>query len=155
MLLPMNRRRCSFVLLASCKGFYAMANAAISAPVEYTSSAGFVATMNRLEEVIEEAGMKIFARIDHAAGARKVGLAMPPTVVLLYGNPRGGTPIMLAAPRAALHLPLRVLLREDSDGRTILSFHAIEPLLLDAGVPGELAARLAPAQQVLLKAIGR
>ena len=85
--------------------------------VEYASARAFAPTLNRLVEVIEAAGMRIFARIDHAAGAREVGLAMPPATLLIYGHPKGGTPIMLAAPRAALELPLRVLVREDADGR--------------------------------------
>ncbi|RWA53434.1 hypothetical protein AU476_14045 [Cupriavidus sp. UYMSc13B] len=58
-------------------------------------------------------GMTIFARIDHAEAARNVGLAMPPTQVLIYGNAKRGTPLMLAAPGVALDLPLRVLVRDD------------------------------------------
>lgn len=120
---------------------------------EYASARAFAPTLNRLVEVIEAAGMRIFARIDHAAGAREVGLAMPPATLLIYGHPKGGTPIMLAAPRAALELPLRVLVREDADGRTRISFHAIAPLLREVGVPEELATRLEPAQHVLLEAL--
>lgn len=121
--------------------------------VEHASATDFATTMDRLVAVIDEAGMTVFARIDHAAAARAAGLTMPPTVVLLYGNPRGGTPIMLAAPRAALELPLRVLLREGSDGKAWLSFHPVGPSLREAGVPDDLSMRLAPAQEVLLKAL--
>lgn len=124
-----------------------------SSTTEYTSTSAFVPTLARLVEVLEAAGMRIFARIDHAAGAREVGLAMPPTVLILYGHPKGGTPIMLAAPQAALELPLRVLVREDANGLTRVSFHPITPLLRDAGVPAALAARLEPAQEVLLKVL--
>jgi uncharacterized protein (DUF302 family) len=122
-------------------------------PVEHIGSFSFAVTLERIEQAIEAAGMTVFARIDHAAGARAVGMTMPPTVVLLYGNPRGGTPIMLAAPRAALDLPLRVLVREDADGRTIISFYPVTPLLVASGVPGELAGRLEPAQRLLLDAL--
>jgi len=121
--------------------------------VEQESAATFETTMNRLVEAIAEAGMTLFARIDHAAAARSLGLAMPPTVVLLFGNPNGGTPIMLAAPRAALDLPLRVLLREDSEGRALLSFHPVAPSLREAGVPDAMAMRLEAAQRVVLKAM--
>jgi uncharacterized protein (DUF302 family) len=121
--------------------------------VEHPSSTDFETTMRRLVEAIESAGMTVFARIDHAAGAREAGLRMPPTVLLLYGNPKGGTPIMIAAPLAALDLPLRVLLREASDGQTLLSFHPIVPVLREAGVAPEMAARLQPAQELLLKAL--
>jgi uncharacterized protein (DUF302 family) len=97
--------------------------------------------------------MRIFGRIDHAAGAREVGLAMPPTVLLLYGHPKGGTPVMLAAPSAALELTLRVLVREDADGRTLVSFRPIAAVLRAAGVTEDLATRLEPAQRVLLEAL--
>lgn len=123
------------------------------ATAEYASVSPFAQTLDRLVDVIERAGMRIFARIDHAAGAREVGLAMPPTVLLLYGHPRGGTPIMLAVPLAALDLPLRVLVYEDNEGRTRIAFHPIAQPLREAGVPDSLAARLAPAQSVLLDAL--
>jgi len=121
--------------------------------VEYSSALGFEPTLERLLKTIEKAGMIVFARIDHAAGAREVGMEMPPTMVLLYGHPKGGTPIMLVSPLAALDLPLRVLLRENDDGQTLLSFHPIAAMLQQAGVPEELAKRLEPAQRVLAEAI--
>ena len=70
--------------------------------IEQTSPFAFAATLDRLSAAITAAGMTIFAQIDHAAGAQSVGLSMPPTTVLIYGNPRGGTPVMLALPAAAL-----------------------------------------------------
>jgi uncharacterized protein (DUF302 family) len=130
-----------------------MSAAGLLNPAEYVSPVPFDATMKRLEQAIEGAGMTVFARIDHAAGARDAGMAMPPTVVLLYGNPRGGTPIMLAAPRTALDLPLRVLVREGPDATTIVSFYPIAPLLEASGVPPALTARLDPAQRVLVDAL--
>ncbi len=123
------------------------------AVVEHPSPVGFEQTLERLTKAIERAGMTIFARIDHAAGARDVGLAMPPTVVLIYGNPRGGTPIMAVAPVAALDLPLRVLIREDADGRTSIAFHRIASVLTAAGVPSDLAHALDPAQDVVLEQV--
>lgn len=120
---------------------------------EHETTLGFDDTLDRLITVIERAGLTIFARIDHAAGARDAGLAMPPAVVLIYGHARGGTPIMLVAPQAALDLPLRVLVREDADGRTMVAFHPIAPMMLAAGVPEALANRLEPAQTLLMEAI--
>ena len=122
-------------------------------PVEYTSAMAFSPTLTRLVEILEATGTKIFARIDHAAGAQEVGLVMPPMVLLVYGHPKGGTPIMLAAPQAGLELPLRVLVREDGDGSTRILFHPIAPLLREVGVPEELAGRLEPAQRLLLEAL--
>jgi uncharacterized protein (DUF302 family) len=124
-----------------------------SDPVEHFSAVAFGPTLERLVAAIERAGLIIFARIDHAAGAREAGMAMPPTVVLIYGHPKGGTPIMLAAPQTALDLPLRVLVREDADGRALVSFHPVAPMLQRAGAPDALATRLEPAQRVLVEAI--
>jgi uncharacterized protein (DUF302 family) len=121
--------------------------------VELASGEAFAATLERLVSAVEAAGLRIFARIDHAAGAAEVGIAMPPTVLLLYGHPKGGTPIMLDTPTTALDLPLRVLVRENGEGRTLVSFHPVVPMLTKAGVDEPLARRLEPAQQLLVKAI--
>ena len=86
-------------------------------------------------------------------GAQSVGLALPPTMVLIYGNPKGGTAIMQAAPQTALDLPLRVLVREAEDGRALISFHPATQMLLHLGVPAGLAGRLEPAQQLLVEAV--
>ena len=96
--------------------------------------------------------MTIFARIDHAANARDADLQMPPTTVFIYGNAKGGTPVMLATPRSALDLPLRVLVRETPAG-TIVAFQPIAPTLLNAGVPESLAHRLDRAQDIFREAL--
>lgn len=132
------------------EGMVSRANPGIT---EHESRLSFDATLDRLAKAIERAGLTIFARIDHAAGARDAGLAMSPTVVLTYGNAKGGTPVMLAAPQAALDLPLRVLVREDADGRTLVAFHPIAPTMLAAGVPEALANRLEPAQRLLIEGL--
>ena len=121
--------------------------------VEHESPVAFAATLERLTQAIARAGMTLFGTIDHAALARGVGLAMPSTTVLLYGNPRGGTPIMQANPRAALDLPLRVLVRERPDGGVLVGFHPVTALLGRAGVATELAAHLEPAQRLLVAAL--
>jgi uncharacterized protein (DUF302 family) len=122
-------------------------------PVEYASPVGFDQTLERLVDAIKRAGMTVFATIDHAAGARDAGITMPPTTVLIYGSPKGGTPIMLAAPLVALDLPLRVLLREAADGLALMSFHPVAPMLRRTGVPETLSARLNAAQLVLVEAL--
>ena len=121
--------------------------------VEQPSGLAFRPTLDRLVAAIEAAGLTIFARIDHAAGARDAGLEMPPSTLLIYGSPKGGTPVMLSAPAVALDLPLRVLVRETGDGRALVSFHPAGALLRRAGVPDPLASRLEPAQRLLLDAI--
>ncbi len=124
-----------------------------SDPVELASTAGFATTLESVVRAIDRAGLKIFARIDHAAAAAAAGLAMPPTTVLLYGKAEGGTPIMLAAPNAALDLPLRVLVREEASGRTIVAFHRIASMLARIGAPEATWRRLEPAQQLLVEAV--
>ena len=121
--------------------------------VEHASSLPFDATVERLEAAIAQAGLILFNRIDHHAGAKEFGLTMPDTTVLTYGHPKGGTPVMLAAPLAALDLPLRVLVRVRADGQTVIAFHPIEALLRRTGVPEALAGTLSPAQQILVKAV--
>jgi len=134
-------------------GYIAMPDSTNPDPVQFVSAIPFQPTLDRLVNAIESAGMTLFARIDHAAGARRVGMEMPPTVVLIYGNAKGGTPIMVATPLAALDLPLRVLVREDPNGHAVVSFHPIAPMLRHVGVPDALATRLEPAQRLLLDAI--
>ena len=130
-----------------------MSNTEVPDLVEHASFLPFDATLERLVQAIQDRGMTIFARIDHAANAREAGLSMPPSTVLIYGNARGGTPVMLATPAAALDLPLRVLVRERDDGKTVIAFHPVVAMLRRAGVREDLAARLEPAQQVLLAAV--
>ncbi len=74
-------------------------------------------TIDRLAAAAEAAGMRVFARVDHAAGAAEVGMTLRPTELLLVGNPRGGTPLMQDRQTAGLDLPLRALAWEDADGR--------------------------------------
>ena len=149
-----SRRQCA-VLLAAAYGELALAKTSDAGVlVERESRMSFAATLERVVAAIEAAGLRVFARIDHAAAAREFGLLMPPTTVVIYGNPVGGTPVMRAAPQAALDLPLRVLVREDHRGQAIVAFRPIAGVLQAAGVPEELAKKLVPAQTLLLDALG-
>lgn len=121
--------------------------------VEHTSSLKFAETVEILVDTIEKVGMNVFAKIDHAAGARDVGMHLPPSVVLIYGHARGGTPVMQAAPAAALDLPLRVLIRETERGETVIAFHPMRQTLGRYAILTELVERLAKAQQLLVGAI--
>jgi uncharacterized protein (DUF302 family) len=80
-------------------------------------------TMNRFEEVVKQKGMNVFARIDHAAGAAKVGKQLRPTEVLIFGNPQGGTPLMLCAQSAGIDLPLKALVWQDEAGKVWLGYN--------------------------------
>jgi len=94
-----------------------------------------------------------FACMDHAAGALGIGMPMPPTTMLIYGNPAGGTPLMLAAPLAALDLPLRVLMRENDPGEVSMLFHPTALVLRQAGVPEALANPLDRSQHILVEVL--
>ncbi|MFL5283820.1 MAG: DUF302 domain-containing protein [Rhodopila sp.] len=121
--------------------------------VEHVSSTDYASTVERITNAIAEAGLTLFACIDHAAGARDGGMAMPSALVLIYGHAKGGTPIMLAAPKAALDLPLHVLVRQREDGQTVIAYRPVVSMLRHAGVAPELAARLEPAQRLLVQAL--
>ena len=107
-------------------------------------------TIDRLEAQVKSKGMRVFARIDHAAGAREAGLALRPTELLIFGNAKGGTPLMQANQTIGIDLPLKALAWEDADERVWLSYN--EPAWLArrheesaqvADVTGRLAAALA------------
>jgi uncharacterized protein (DUF302 family) len=80
-------------------------------------------TADRLEAILGAKGMTVFARIDHAAGAQKAGKSMPPTLLLIFGNPKVGTPLMLCSPSIAIDLPQKALIWEDADGKTWISYN--------------------------------
>jgi uncharacterized protein (DUF302 family) len=123
------------------------------APIEHTTVLPFEVALVRLRKAIADAGLTLFAEIDHAAGAASIGVKMARSTVLIYGHPRGGTPIMLAFPDAALDLPLRALLREEPQGNTVLVYDPIATLLRRSGVPESTAHALEPAQNLLITAL--
>ena len=120
---------------------------------EYKSDLTFSETVDHLVQTIEQVGMNVFAKIDHSAGAEEVGMILRPSTVLIYGHARGGTPIMQAAPTAALDLPLRVLIRETERGVTMISFHPVRQMLARYTIAKELVDRLAKAQLLLVGAV--
>jgi uncharacterized protein (DUF302 family) len=97
--------------------------------------------------------MKVFARIDQAAEARSVGLTMRPAVVLIFGNPKGGTPLMVAKPTVAIDLPLKALAWEDDQGQPWLTYNTPALLVQRHDVDPKLAGTLAPVGALLEKAV--
>lgn len=110
-------------------------------------------TIARLRSALEASGFSIMATIDHRAAAESVGLEMAPTIVLIYGKPKGGTPLMLVAPDFALELPLRVLVREGQDGQTYAVFNPVRSLEGKHGLPAGMTDRLAPAEDLIRNTI--
>ena len=97
-------------------------------------------TLDRLEDDVKAKGLTVFARIDHAAGAAAVGMTLLPTAVLIFGNARGGTPLMQASQLMGIDLPLKVLVWQDTSGKTWLSYYDPGVLAKRYGVSGETAA---------------
>ena len=110
-------------------------------------------TVNRLKAAFVEKGMQIFAVIDHSGEAEKIGLKMRPTKVLIFGSPKGGTPLMVAAPSLAIDLPLKALVAEDAEGKVSVTYNEPEYLKDRHGVPEELIKNLAGAGGVIGKAV--
>ena len=105
-------------------------------------------TVKALQHMLEERGVKLFAAIDHSGEALKAGFAMRPCMLLIFGNPRAGTPLMLAAPTAALDLPLKLLVWEDADGSVWISYNDSAWLQRRHGLPAELMVNVAVAQKL-------
>ena len=121
----------------------AMSDAAGIQTIE--SRHGAEETLKRLEQILEAKGVKVFAVIDHSGEAEKAGLQMPNTKVVIFGNPKGGTPLMLAAPTIALDLPLKILISEDAEGRVWVSYNKPEFLQERHNLPVDLMPTLALA----------
>src|SRR5580692_10818235 len=108
-------------------------------------------TVQRLQSAFAAKGMKLFAFIDHSGEAEKVGLKMRPTKVLIFGSPKGGTPLMVAAPSLAIDLPLKALVAEAADGAVSVTYNSPEYLQQRHGVPADLIKNLAGAGAVIAK----
>jgi uncharacterized protein (DUF302 family) len=121
--------------------------------VEIASRYSFDETVERLQAAFKEKGMQVFAVIDHSGEAEKVGLKMRPTKVVIFGSPKGGTPLMVAAPSVAIDLPLKALVAAGADGKVTVIYNAPEYLQQRHGVPAELIKNLAGAGAVMAKAV--
>jgi uncharacterized protein (DUF302 family) len=100
-------------------------------------------TVDKLKSILQSKGVTLFALVDHSGEAEKVGMKMPPTKLLIFGNPKGGTPLMLAAPSAALDLPLKILVAEDAQGEVWISYNSAEYLTERHGFPDNLVPNIA------------
>jgi uncharacterized protein (DUF302 family) len=110
-------------------------------------------TVDKLKAILQSKGVTLFALIDHSGEAEKVGMKMPPTKLLIFGNPKGGTPLMLASPSVAIDLPLKVLVAEDSQGKAWISYNSPEYLKERHGLPQNLLGNIA-AVETLADAAG-
>lgn len=122
-------------------------NGLITVPSNYSVKQ----TLDRLETALKAAGITIFARVDHSGGAAAVGLALRPTELLIFGNPKGGTPLMQANQMTGLDLPLRVLAWEDEAGNTNLTYNDVDWL----AERYNLGALTGPAREGLTKVLAK
>jgi uncharacterized protein (DUF302 family) len=109
-------------------------------------------TVEVLKRILQEKGITLFALIDHSGEAEKAGMKMRPTKLLIFGNPKGGTPLMLAAPSIALDFPLKILVWEDSQGKVWLSYNSPEYLKERHGLPPDLLPNIAVVEKLATEA---
>jgi uncharacterized protein (DUF302 family) len=112
-----------------------------------------VETLARLETLLQSKGLTIFARVDHSGEAEKVGLKMRPTQLIIFGSPKGGTPMMVAAPTLAIDLPLKALAWQDENAKVWLSYNSPDYLKGRHGIPDDLVKNISGVGALLEKAV--
>jgi uncharacterized protein (DUF302 family) len=109
-------------------------------------------TVRRLQSTLESKGIRVFALIDHSGEAAKAGMSMRPTKLLIFGNPKAGTPLMIAAPSIAIDLPLKLLVWEDAGGKVLISYNSVEFLQARHHFPDELKQNISVVSGLAAKA---
>ena len=110
-------------------------------------------TLDRLEQILRSKSINIFARVDHSGEAEKVGLHMPPTQLLIFGGPKGGTPLMLASPLSAIDLPLKALAWQDTQGKVWLSYNDPQYLKARHALPNDVLAPISNINSLIQQAV--
>jgi uncharacterized protein (DUF302 family) len=120
--------------------------------IEIPSNQSVDRTVERLKGILQAKGVALFALVDHSGEAEKAGMKMPNTKLLIFGNPRAGTPVMLAAPTIAIDLPLKILVREDSGGKVWISYNSPAYLQERHNVPQDLMQNISVVETLAAKA---
>jgi uncharacterized protein (DUF302 family) len=120
--------------------------------VDNPSNHSVEGTVERLKGILHAKGVTLFALVDHSGEAAKIGLKMRPTQLLIFGNPKGGTPLMLAAPSSAIDLPLKILVWEDANQKVWISYNSLAYLKERHGLPEELMANIAVGEVLAAQA---
>jgi len=110
-------------------------------------------TVERLKNILQSKGVTLFALVDHSGEAEKVGMKMSPTKLLIFGNPKAGTPLMLAAPSVAIDLPLKILVWEDGQGKVWVSYNSAGYLQERHGLPQNLLPNIAVVEALAAQAV--
>jgi uncharacterized protein (DUF302 family) len=129
-----------------------MAGAANNGIVSKPSKHSVEQTVEAVTAVLKSKGVAVFALIDHSGEAEKVGLKMRPTKLVIFGNPKAGTPLMLASPSSAIDLPLKILVWEDGQGKVWVSYNSPEYLRERHGLPQEVMQNIAIIETLATKA---
>lgn len=109
-------------------------------------------TVEKLQGILQAKGVKLFAVVDHSGEAEKAGLQMRPTKLLIFGGPKAGTPLMVAAPSVAIDLPLKILVWQDAQGKVWISYNNLAYLQERHGLPPELMQNIAVVEALAAKA---
>ncbi len=109
-------------------------------------------TVEKLKGILQAKGVMLFALVDHSGEAKKAGLKMPPTKLLIFGNPKAGTPLMLASPSSAIDLPLKILIWQDAQGKVWVSYNSPEYLQTRHGLPEDLLPNINVIETLAAKA---
>ena len=128
-----------------------MAPATIKGIIDRPSNHSVEQTVDRLKNILQSKGVTLFALVDHSGEAEKVGMKMPPTKLLIFGSPKAGTPLMLAAPSVAIDLPLKILVWEDGQRKVWISYNSPEYFRERHGLPQELLQNVAVVETLAAK----
>jgi uncharacterized protein (DUF302 family) len=112
----------------------------------------FDETVDKLKTMLREKGITLFALVDHSGEAAKLGMKMPNTKLLIFGNPKGGTPLMIAAPSIAIDLPLKILVAEDENGNVSLSYNSPAYLKQRHSLSADLVQNIAVVEALVATA---
>jgi uncharacterized protein (DUF302 family) len=110
-------------------------------------------TVKRLQSILTQKGLQVFALVDHSGEAEKVGMKMQPTKLVIFGSPKAGTPLMVAAPTLAIDLPLKALVWQDGNGKVWVSYNSPGYLQQRHGVPDDLVKNIAGVGALVAKAV--
>jgi uncharacterized protein (DUF302 family) len=129
-----------------------MAPAKTKGIIDKPSNHSVEQTVEKLMNILQSKGVTLFALVDHSGEAEKVGMKMRPTKLLIFGSPKAGTPLMLAAPSAAIDLPLKILVWEDDHGKVWVSYNSLDYLRERHRLPQELLQNIAVVETLASKA---
>src|SRR5215813_13020263 len=119
-----------------------MALSKVRGIIDIASNHSVDETVEKLKGILQAKGVTLFAVVDHSGEAERVGMRMPPTKLLIFGNPKAGTPLMIASPSIAIDLPMKILVWEDSDGKVWISYNDAAYLQRRHGFPPELVQNI-------------